>query len=96
MTTSSDTPLTDAAALGFARILVSTGTPDNPKFETTEIIPSDFARTLELECARLLKLIDEADHTRYCAFRPVMNDVVNERPSKCNCFKSRALAGGWK
>ena len=44
-----DTPRTDTAAIGFARILVDHGTPDNPKFETTEILPSNFARQLERE-----------------------------------------------
>ena len=54
-----DTPLTDAAAIGFARILVKVGTPDNPKFETTEIIPSDFARRLERSHAELVGDIEK-------------------------------------
>lgn len=49
----SNTPRTDAAAIGFARVLIDKGTPDNPKFETTEIIPSDFARALERQLAEV-------------------------------------------
>lgn len=41
------TPETDAAAIGFGRLLVDHGTPDKPKFETTELVPANFARSLE-------------------------------------------------
>ena len=51
MTANTQTPRTDAAAIGFARLLVDHGTPENPKFETTEILPADFARELERELA---------------------------------------------
>lgn len=59
----SATPRTDAAATGFARILIEKGTPDNPKFECTEIIPSDFARTLETDLTAARQRIEglEAD-----------------------------------
>ena len=43
-----DTPRTDKAAIGFARVFV-----DREKFEVTEIIPSDFARQLEREVQAL-------------------------------------------
>lgn len=52
----SDTPRTDAAAIGFARILV-----DRETFNVTEIIPADFARTLE---RTLLQVQGERDRIR--------------------------------
>ena len=55
----SDTPRTDAAATGFARLLIDRGTPDNPQFKVTEIIPSDFARTLERRIAELERAASE-------------------------------------
>jgi hypothetical protein len=49
----SDTPLTDKAAIGFARILV-----DRETHECVEIIPSDFARTLERQLAEAQATIE--------------------------------------
>jgi hypothetical protein len=42
----SDTPRTDAAAIGFARILI-----DHDKQTTTELVEANFARQLERELA---------------------------------------------
>lgn len=55
--TNRPTPETDAAAVGFARVLVSHGVPGKPKFEVDEIIPSSFARKLERERDELLSNI---------------------------------------
>jgi hypothetical protein len=54
------TPLTDAAAVGFGRLLVDHGTPDKPEFKTTELVPADFARQLERELAEALDRCDKA------------------------------------
>lgn len=43
------TPRTDAAAVRFGRLLIDHGTPEAPKFTTTELVPADFARQLERE-----------------------------------------------
>lgn len=55
------TPLTDAAALGFARLLV-----DRDTAQLTEIIPADFARTLERRVALLeaglLALVEDCEN----------------------------------
>ena len=40
----SDTPRTDAAALGFARLMI-----DHEKYTTTELVDANFARQLERE-----------------------------------------------
>lgn len=42
----SDTPRTDAAAVGLGRLLIEPG-----KTEWTELVPADFARQLERELA---------------------------------------------
>lgn len=57
----SDTPLTDAAAIGFARILV-----DHTKHTTTELVEANFARRLERDRAELISamenmLLDSSD-----------------------------------
>lgn len=44
MTAESATPRTDAAAVGFARLLV-----DKDKFTVTELVDANFARSLERE-----------------------------------------------
>jgi hypothetical protein len=56
-----DTPRTNEAAIGFARILIEKGTPENPKFECVEIIPSDFARTLERDLSAAQARIKELE-----------------------------------
>lgn len=50
-TPSSNTPETDAAAIGFARLLV-----DKEKFSMTELIDANFARSLE---RRLIAAVKE-------------------------------------
>jgi hypothetical protein len=47
-----DTPRTDAAAVGFARLLV-----DSETAQITEIVPSHFARQLEREVLLLRELV---------------------------------------
>lgn len=49
----SDTPRTDEAALGFARILV-----DKESGSFTELVDADFARDLERENARLREALE--------------------------------------
>ena len=46
----SDTPRTDAAALGFARLLI-----DHEKSTTTELVDANFARQLERENWKLIE-----------------------------------------
>lgn len=55
--TTMPTPITDAAAKEFARILVEHGTPDNPKLRVTEIVPAEEMRKLERENAEYLSII---------------------------------------
>ena len=58
-----------------------------------EMVPADFARALELECARLREEIDEAEHAWNCA---AMRPWDEREQGPCDCFKSRALTGGGK
>lgn len=55
MTTDRPTPITDAAALGFARLLI-----DRDKSTTTELVDANFARRLERERAELRQMLREA------------------------------------
>ena len=55
------TPRTDAAAVGFGRLLVDHGTPEAPKFTTTELVPADFARQLERELAAMTARAEAAE-----------------------------------
>jgi hypothetical protein len=68
------TPRTDESAVGFARVLVDHGTPENPKFETTELVPANFARQLERELAEALAReranSDLYQHERLSAIAP--------------------------
>ena len=68
----SDTPLTDKAAIGFARILV-----DRETHECVEIIPSDFARTLECQLAEAQAEI-EADNRNAQGFLDQIHKMSQE------------------
>lgn len=69
----SDTPRTDKAAIGFARILV-----DHETFTTTEIIPSNFARQLERESEAFRQQLNKLE-------KSVMDFEVTVKSIKPNC-----------
>ena len=70
------TPRTDAAAVGFGRLLVDYGTPKEPKFTTTELVPAHFARQLERELFAMTARAEaaERDAERYRWLRNQEND----------------------
>lgn len=53
----SETPLTDAEGVRFARLMIEW--PERGKQKVTELVPADFARKLETERAELIELLDE-------------------------------------
>lgn len=61
MTAPSDTPRTDEAALGFARILI-----DRATAETTELVDANFARQLERELAEAKCALSKGTRVPVC------------------------------